>query len=379
MGKYGSPQIGVFSNDNAEYDRPDLNKCPDCGVYFASDICPVCKKICPTEMRAGNRKPIKSSKRRLNRLKKEICSILVIALVFLLGGFILCTVFPELGELIGVEETFNDEAEKSSVTTKSNLVVFAPKDEEKFGNSGNEKNVHWISERQIWHDDKEERFVLVFSFLDFNRNEISASATIDIEIENDDGETVYSKKKNITKNDFFTWSYLNGAVKKYQATIYIRDEDILPGNSDSGKILFTVYNKEYFSFSESELTIFDNLPVSDINILLPSLPFAANYYGILEGTAMSSYNVTDISYEIDDGNLVIYFAGEKTYDRNGNKNSSSCFIGWKLVDSDGYVIDSGNAISPEICVGEKFRNVEEHSWQTLKPGKTYRLILLEAN
>ncbi len=55
--------LGSFADDE-ELDRPDLNKCPDCDCFFASDACPLCKKICPEEMRAGNRKPVKHKKRK---------------------------------------------------------------------------------------------------------------------------------------------------------------------------------------------------------------------------------------------------------------------------------------------------------------------------
>ncbi len=51
------------SYDSDELDRPDLNKCPDCGCYFASEACPLCGKICPEEMRAGNRAAVKPRKR----------------------------------------------------------------------------------------------------------------------------------------------------------------------------------------------------------------------------------------------------------------------------------------------------------------------------
>ena len=50
--------------DNNELDRPDLNKCPDCGCFFAQDHCPLCGKLCPEEMRAGNRKKVKQKKQR---------------------------------------------------------------------------------------------------------------------------------------------------------------------------------------------------------------------------------------------------------------------------------------------------------------------------
>jgi len=56
--------LGYFDSD--ELDRPELNKCPDCECYFATDTCPLCGKICPEEMRAGNRAKVKPPKKRRN-------------------------------------------------------------------------------------------------------------------------------------------------------------------------------------------------------------------------------------------------------------------------------------------------------------------------
>jgi hypothetical protein len=53
-------------HDSDELDRPELNKCPDCECYFASDACPLCGKICPEEMRAGHRARVKPPKKRSN-------------------------------------------------------------------------------------------------------------------------------------------------------------------------------------------------------------------------------------------------------------------------------------------------------------------------
>ncbi len=54
--------MGAFDSDNDMLDRPDLNKCPDCGCFFAQDNCPLCGKPCPEEMRAGNRAAPKKEK-----------------------------------------------------------------------------------------------------------------------------------------------------------------------------------------------------------------------------------------------------------------------------------------------------------------------------
>lgn len=54
--------LGYFA-DGDETDRPELNKCPDCACFFDGDTCPLCGKVCPDEYKAGNRKPVKKTKR----------------------------------------------------------------------------------------------------------------------------------------------------------------------------------------------------------------------------------------------------------------------------------------------------------------------------
>ena len=54
----------VFFGDDVERDYPDLNKCPDCETFFADECCPLCGKVCPEEMRARNRKAVKTKKPR---------------------------------------------------------------------------------------------------------------------------------------------------------------------------------------------------------------------------------------------------------------------------------------------------------------------------
>lgn len=55
--------LGSFADDE-DLDRPDLNKCPDCGCFFSGDNCPLCGKPCPDEMRAGNRKAVPKRKKK---------------------------------------------------------------------------------------------------------------------------------------------------------------------------------------------------------------------------------------------------------------------------------------------------------------------------
>lgn len=58
--------LGSFA-DNDALNRPDLNLCPDCGCYFASERCPLCGKECPEAFRAGNRAKVKQKKKYWQR------------------------------------------------------------------------------------------------------------------------------------------------------------------------------------------------------------------------------------------------------------------------------------------------------------------------
>ena len=83
--------------DDNELDRPDLNKCPDCECFFPQDNCPICGKVCPEEMRAGNRKKVKAKKPRNGRSKTvqyvdwyhRWWFIILMLVVFPIVGFIL--------------------------------------------------------------------------------------------------------------------------------------------------------------------------------------------------------------------------------------------------------------------------------------------------
>jgi hypothetical protein len=94
--------LGAFDNPE-ELDRPDLNKCPDCECFFAGDNCPLCGKVCPEEMRAGNRKPPKKTKRRRGSSNRRVTFvewyhswwfIIIMLVVMPIAGIILLFTSP---------------------------------------------------------------------------------------------------------------------------------------------------------------------------------------------------------------------------------------------------------------------------------------------
>ena len=249
-----------------------------------------------------------------------------------------------------------------------------PKMEMTLEQQQNAEKVEWISERQVWYDSNNECFVLVFSLLDGKKNEIAAPSAVAVTIYNDNNELVYDSGHYIDDYDFLEWSYNNGAVKKYQATIRIYDYMIDGGTTDSGTIYFDVFNPGYFDFDLSTLSIYGNLPYKETTVVLPHTPQLIHDFN-WNDKIDSSCNVTEIRYEISEyGDMYLYFSGEKTYDIEGNGYSKSCKVGWKLYDSEGYVKKSGTIYSPAIKVGEKFRNVKEYIYD-IEIGETYTLVI----
>ena len=96
----------LSSHDDGEMlDRPDLNRCPECGSYFAPDaeMCPICGAFCPEEYRAGNRKPVKQKKQTFSRASSRVTFVewyhswwfIALALIFMpIVGIVLLITSP---------------------------------------------------------------------------------------------------------------------------------------------------------------------------------------------------------------------------------------------------------------------------------------------
>lgn len=115
-----------------------------------------------------------------------------------------------------------------------------------------------------------------------------------------------------------------------------------------------------------------NSTILSYNIKLPSVP-ATYAYGY-DDFVYSKVKITSVSYEVDYGYLTLYISGEKIYDSEGNNNSEYCAFGYKIYDSENYVVDSGMIITDGLRVGEKFRNFEYATLCELERGESYRVV-----
>lgn len=234
--------------------------------------------------------------------------------------------------------------------------------------------VSWIAQRDFIYYEEEESFVLLFELSDENEVPMASEGLADIRIVNNDGVTVYEKALSFYESDFTTWT--RGATNKYYlCSINISPDDIAPGTCTSGKVYFTIRGDDYY-FDESVLTV-GGLPTLPIDVQLSEQPITLNRFNSYSGALSTSVRIDSITYEMIDGELKVYFVGEKTYDYEGAQGYNLCALKWKLCDSEGYLVDTGATSFSNLTVGDKFKN--EYIWIDggITYGETYTLILLD--
>lgn len=119
-----------------------------------------------------------------------------------------------------------------------------------------------------------------------------------------------------------------------------------------------------------------------MNITLPQTPLTIHEYRY-NGSIDVSCKVTSVKYKVENVyfsgkvQVNVYWSGEQTYNYKGDNISSMCGIGYKLYDSQGYVVDSGTDYSTAVRKGEKFK--DEYFYFILDPNESYTLEFINVN
>lgn len=216
-------------------------------------------------------------------------------------------------------------------------------------------------------------YSLFFGLLNSKDEYIAADVNVDIRIVNDVGEEVYSATKSVTVDDFGDYES-KIAGKQYLANVRIPASDIKDGKSNNGTVYMTVYKDDTVRFDEVNCSALYCLPVADVQVIAKELPVELNVKGY-DGSIESTISITDLSYTFEKGllpQLKITFSGVKTY---GN-SSSYDIICYKLYDSEGYLIDSGDVFLMSLDVGDKFKD-DSIMVYDITPGEEYTLQFVE--
>lgn len=218
-------------------------------------------------------------------------------------------------------------------------------------------------------------YSLFFGLLNSNDEYIAADVDVDIRIINDTGEEVYSATKSVTSEDFGNYES-QVAGEQYLADVRIPASDIKNGTSNNGTVYLTVYKDDTVRFDEVNCSALYCLPIADVQLTAEGIPVEINVQGY-DGNTQSIIQITDVSYVYEKDftpQLKITFSGQKTY---GN-SSDYDVISYKLYDSSGYLIDSGNIYLDALTAGDKFKD-DSITVYDITPGENYKLLFTEYN
>ncbi len=218
-------------------------------------------------------------------------------------------------------------------------------------------------------------YSLFFGLRDCNERAVSAEVDVDIRIENDQGEVVYSATRSVTPDDFGTYTS-EARGEEYLAEIRIPRRDITAGKSADGKVYLTVYKGDALRFDEVNCEPLFCLPIQDIKLEAAQLPAEIPVRDYM-GEIASKIQIEDVSYVFEKEYspvLKITVIGTKT---EGNSDSIYDRVSYKLCDEEGYVVETGELFLDSLNKGDKFKD-DSIVIYDIEPGKTYTITFAES-
>ena len=215
-------------------------------------------------------------------------------------------------------------------------------------------------------------YSLFFGLADKNDKPLSAGVDVDIRIVNDADEEVYTCTKSVSPDDFGYYTS-QAAGEQYLADVRIPAAEIRAGKSASGKVYFTVYKENTVQFDEVNCHALLCLPVEDVQVTFDSFPIDLMVKDFMGNTA-SVIQIQGAEFKFEKNyspRLIITITGEK---KSGSSDSGYDVISYKMYDSAGYLVDSGN-IYP-LSTGDKFKDNSVVIYD-ITPGESYTFRLSE--
>lgn len=134
-------------------------------------------------------------------------------------------------------------------------------------------------------------------------------------------------------------------------------------------------------FEEETMNVMD-LPISGLDLTIPSLPCSVNevdYKGNIEKTVeVQSLTPNYKSYGSGSGSLTFSIKAKMTYNSKGNSSSDYVYIGYKIKDSEGVIVDSGSFMVGPLAVGDVVVEEEYASADKINLNGKYTIELYDA-
>lgn len=239
---------------------------------------------------------------------------------------------------------------------------------------GSASRVETLNGWSFQYNEGTDDYSIFFGLADKNGKPLSADVDVDIRIVNDENEEVYTGTKSVSTDDFGYYTS-QAAGEQYLANVRIPATEITAGKSASGKVYFTVYKEDVIQFEEVNCDALYCLPIEDVQVAFDTFPLELKVKDFMGGTA-SVIQIQGAEYQFDkeySPQLTITITGEK---KSGNSNSGYDMIGYKLYDSAGYMVDSGQIYLPSLSAGDKFKDDSVVIYDVV-PGESYVFRLSE--
>ena len=238
-------------------------------------------------------------------------------------------------------------------------------------------DVKYISERMVQYDEQKKVYQVMFALLDSNNKYVAAPGVATIKISDVKGNVLYNKDISFTALDHCSWTNRMKDEPTYGFWLEIPRTDLKGGTSSSGTLSLIVKG-DYYMFDEEKLNISD-LPQKKGKVVLPNTPVSITDMRYSNHTSYVTIN--SASYETDyssDGEMTLTIKLVVTLSKKvGEENiASSVAVGYRLKDSEGFVVASDVTYTDDLRTGEKTR--EEFKIYDLDPSLSYTLTFENA-
>lgn len=202
----------------------------------------------------------------------------------------------------------------------------------------------------------------IFSLTDANNNRLARDCQVALRIVNDNGETVYqtTSPKNVWAsfgyNGYFGEWTRNGE-KVLHGSLYIYDEEILPGTISTGKLYYQIsdsYGGVFFKAPEYSVSI-SGLPLKDSSLVFELVAGQAGEYGEL--FTINKDTESEETY-------YIYHIPAGTY----TVTNTGKYMAGLFIYSDEIVVNSSGWEEPAECLFGEVLAVEGTATITIEDG-----------
>ncbi len=236
--------------------------------------------------------------------------------------------------------------------------------------SSTPKEAQYIGDRSVQYNEAKKGWDVFWAFyLTENDNDgVAQEADINVEIVNDQGDSIYKKTTHVTESDYSKWTYNLTNQEKLLGNIFIPNSNITKGVETTGQLKLSATLPSGGGFDPVDLYIY-NLPLMDLSVSAPDLPIVINnydYYGNVDTTA----EITKLNfiYEYSASAEIVL---TMTYNKDGDTEDDYFQVPYKVKDADGIIVDSGTFFCGPLSVGDTIK--ESTYFMNVKLGTDYTI------